>query len=342
MTYPEIVDDPTKDLIFDFFQYREVCDNDKFNTFFNRTLNTAMRKYNQLLRIQPGQVIGDIVVTYDWLVQEYKERQSSMTKGVDHYGYTTDTNSRSSSTENGGDVVTTDIRHDTTDRLSSRMTGEEGQDSTSTVSEDERNLLDSSAREDVSNNTSSSVDTNSHTGSDSSNDKSLGKNAPQSISYSGGGSGMPSNLDWQYPGEQSESKHSGSDSSDDDRAASTIQDGDVISSDTSAHTGTQSASGSSLTDKVNSRDESGVENTEFSGDGTTTVTDRSTVDVLESGEIRRDVNLFDSEDALTRDQENGRSLDIATLLSNAKDFILGSSAWDFLYGQLDKCFISVL
>lgn len=340
VTYPTIVDEPTQALIFDWFQYREVCDNDKFNNFFNRTLKASMRKYNQLLRIQPGETVDGVKVTYDWLIQEYHERQVSLSEDSSHVGWTADESSKTVGEENGGQIVTTDIRHDTTDKLTSRLAEEEGQDTTATVTEEQRDLVDSSAREDVSSSTSSQSDISSHTGSDSSDDKTLAKAAPQSISYSGV-TGVPSNLDWTYPGSQQETKHTGSDSSDDDRAVSSVQDGSLVSTDTATHTGSTTGSGSSVTDKVNSKAESGAENTEFSGDGTTTVTDTSTKDITESGTARQDVDFWDEKDSNTREQSNGRTIDIATLLENAKNYILGSTAWNFLYHELDKLFISI-
>lgn len=65
------MDEALQQTIYDWFQFRPVCDNDKFNIFFNRVLNRDMGRYNELLRIQPG------ISNYDWLVTKYQETQWS-------------------------------------------------------------------------------------------------------------------------------------------------------------------------------------------------------------------------------------------------------------------------
>lgn len=69
MTFPETVDDALKQTIYDWFQFRPVCDDDRFNVYFNRVLNRDIGRYNELLRIQPG------ISNYDWLVTKYQETQ---------------------------------------------------------------------------------------------------------------------------------------------------------------------------------------------------------------------------------------------------------------------------
>lgn len=69
MTFPDSVDSALQTTIKDWFQYRPVCDNDRFNVFFNRVLNRDMARYNELLRVEPG------ISRYDWLVQRYHEME---------------------------------------------------------------------------------------------------------------------------------------------------------------------------------------------------------------------------------------------------------------------------
>lgn len=57
--------------IFDWFQYREVVDDDKFAVFFTRVLNEHIRRYDQILRLEPG------IAEYDWMVQRYLESQTT-------------------------------------------------------------------------------------------------------------------------------------------------------------------------------------------------------------------------------------------------------------------------
>lgn len=65
------VDEATQSNLFDWFQFRQVCDNDKFITFYTRKLNLEWNHYQELLRIEPGPGLA----SYDWLVTDYKERQ---------------------------------------------------------------------------------------------------------------------------------------------------------------------------------------------------------------------------------------------------------------------------
>ena len=67
--YPTQIDEGLKETIFDWFQFRNVVDDNKFPVFFRRTLNDYYDTYNQLLRVEPG------VAQYDWLVESYLERQ---------------------------------------------------------------------------------------------------------------------------------------------------------------------------------------------------------------------------------------------------------------------------
>ena len=54
--------------IYDWFCFREVCDDDKFETFFIRRMLRDYSRFLELLRIEAGQA------QFDWLVENYKER----------------------------------------------------------------------------------------------------------------------------------------------------------------------------------------------------------------------------------------------------------------------------
>lgn len=73
-TFPEIVDEPTQKIIIDWFKYREVADNIKFVDWFNRSLMLNYPYYRQLMRIDPT------VSNFDWLIENYSERQNSIDK----------------------------------------------------------------------------------------------------------------------------------------------------------------------------------------------------------------------------------------------------------------------
>lgn len=67
-SFPEEIDDPTQEAIISWFYDRRVCDNEKFERFFNRELLLRYPQYVQLLRIDPT------VSGFDWLVTDYTER----------------------------------------------------------------------------------------------------------------------------------------------------------------------------------------------------------------------------------------------------------------------------
>lgn len=94
-----MIDDSLKETINDWFQYREVCDDDKFPVYFRRVLNRDYARYSQLLRLEPG------VAEYDWLVEIYNEFKSQSI-----------TDSKNSSTKNlttnYGEVIKTDTTKD--------------------------------------------------------------------------------------------------------------------------------------------------------------------------------------------------------------------------------------
>lgn len=286
ITFPSNVDDATKAIIYDWFQYREVNDNNLFPVMFKRTLAMSMRKYNQLLRIQPGQpfIVDGVekVVTYDWLVQSYREALTEEeSTGSDSYTL--------SGTKTGGGTDTRTIR----------TTGTDTTDRDTTASNTETRDLESNTEASQSGSDSETSDT-----------KSLGKSNPQSISYAGASGGMPTNLDWTYPGSQGEDK--------------------MTSSGTSSQT-----SESSTTDEGTVRN-SGTGTEDITVTHNTTVTDTLQHGLNDSNSETRSGS--NSGNKTMKNIESGRSVDSATLLANAKDFILGSSAWDYLYAQIDRNF----
>ena len=301
ITFPTTVDNALKSTIFDWFQYREVCDNEKFNVMFNRVLNQSMRKYNELLRIQPGQpfTIDGVThyVTYDWLIQNYRE---SLTQGS--VSGTTSGTKTLEKTGGGSDTETT------------RTTGtvvtdnDTSASNTRTYNEETQTDID----RDISNSSSSS-------GSSSDNDMSLGKASPQSVSYAGATSGMPSHLDWSYPGSQAESKSTGTTS--DTSSGSSEED----TNQNSTHTGTVADSGTGTDDTTVTHNLTVTKTIQHGLDDTDEETSAGT----------------HSEDSESKVLESGRNIATATLLQNAKEFILGSSAWDYLYGRIDTCFQGV-
>ena len=341
ITFPTTVDDALKSTIYDWFQYREVCDDTKFNVMFNRVLNQSMRKYNELLRIQPGQpfTVDNVIhyVNYDWLIQNYKESlatgsvsgSTSGTKTLERTGGGQDTET----TRTQGTVVTDKDTTDGNTRTFNETTRTDIDRDTSasnTKTYNERTQTD--IDRDISNSSSSS-------GSSSDNDMSLGKASPQSVSYAGATSGMPSHLDWSYPGSQAESKSTGTTSDTSSGSSSEDTDQDTI------HTGTVSDSGTGTEDVDQTVTHTGTVTDAGAGTDDTTVTHNLTVTkTIQHGLDDTDEETSSgthAEESENKILESGRNIDTATLLQNAKEFILGSSAWDYLYGRIDTCFQGV-
>lgn len=73
-------DEPLKELIFDWFQFMNVVDDDKFPVFFKRQLSHDYRRYTQLLRVEPG------YAEYDWLVKNYHENKKQKITEITNNG----------------------------------------------------------------------------------------------------------------------------------------------------------------------------------------------------------------------------------------------------------------
>lgn len=282
--------------IYDWFQFREVCDDEKFPAFFLRELNKDLRKYNQLLRIQPGQVITfpdgrERTVTYDWMVQTYRELREQ--------GTLTGSKSETTSKSGSGEI------EESTEKTVTGS-GTNAEQATKNITRNDTGSGSSSGSSESSGENSSASD---------SNEKSLGKGNPQSISYSG--NGFPDNFDWQYPGQQGESKGSesstGSNSQETEQRDEWSQTGQATTAETNAKTGNTSKS----------------------------ETDESTKNVTNSNTEQGTLTGSDNQTTDKKVIEAGRGLDPATILQNAVNFILNSEAWDFLYKRLDTCFIGL-
>lgn len=298
MTFPTSVDSALKATIYDWFQFREVNDDEKFPVMFRRTLNASMRKYLQLIQIEPGQQVKfpDNVtreVTYDWLVQNYKEMTNYSDGTTSKSDYTQAYSTEGLSASSTGETTTHMVGTDDTDRDRSSS------NSTS------RNLADSS-------NISTTNSTNG--GSDT---KGMAKTSPQSVSYAGV-SGVPNTLDWQYPSGQNETVETHNES------------GTSGQTDVQSHTGSTSG-----TAQDNESVDFATERTTVQDTAKNDYTSKNTSnDTATNGTSANHVSTYEI--------ANGRSLAPAEILKVAKEFILSSSAWEYLYGQLDKNFQGIM
>ena len=78
--YPTTVTADLQKTIEDWFDDREIVDNDMFDIYFRRVLNRDYKRYKELLRIEPG------VAKYDWLVNRYNEWRTWGTDNTDNDG----------------------------------------------------------------------------------------------------------------------------------------------------------------------------------------------------------------------------------------------------------------
>lgn len=320
-----------KTTIIDWFKFREVCDDEKFPFFFKRTLDISLARYNQLLRIEPG------VSQYDWLVQKYQELQRLKSES----GVSSSSGSKSGSGSSSEQVAKTknDVRNLSdvtyTDGLENKAHGGQKtsemqygktQSNTGTITSESENIESGSIRD--QNNSSNDNQT-----------RGLAKSAPQSISYSAG-SGMPNNFDWAFPGSQTEQKTHGSDSGESTRTFNNHKN--ASESSVLDQRGTAQG-GSDLKTDIDTRTETKA------GHETITETHTGTENFAES-DNKANSNEFeetnrksgsDSRSGDERVRESGRDIDIATLLTNAKQFIVYSSAFEWLRDQLEPCFMGI-
>lgn len=320
------------------FDTREVSDNNEFARYFQRILYRDFGQYQQLLRIEPG------VANYDWLVQTYSERMAS--RDTD----STDTTEESTSGTTGNtrtdrttqSVTMTDARtlttitdestaEDTTrtDNLTATNSGSDSTTHGHTVTTND-------------NSTNQASGSDSTSGTHSTKNRSLGKTAPQSISYASGFD-TDDTMDWQYPSSQAETGESGSSSDTttygrrdtQNRTTTTTNAGtDTYNRGTVLkNTGTQTTDRDIEHDSTVTATHGGTQTTATTHGGT--LTDEGTT--TSEGESTKTHSGSD----ITKERYTGRNVDIATLLDNATAFIVKSSAFEWIRERLEPAFMGI-
>lgn len=342
MTYPETVPQDLQATILDWYQFREVCDDQKFPVFFERVLRKSMPRYNQLLRIEPG------VSEYDWLVQNYRELQTTNTNsGTASRGSHTERDfdgdlehGLQTKTTYDDDTTTTYNALTDTDTAVSGTLKHEVEHGKTTTNGNAQNGQDYSTTSTHTMTGKLITKTDDNTNSDH---MSLGKAAPQSSSYGSGG--FPSALDWQYPGQQNEDKTVNGGYTQSSVYGEANGGQDYSETDTVTYTDKRKVTEGGKTTttdtdtRVHTNVKSGSMEVGHDGDVTVNNTGHDVTDNHEETDVRE--NSSNSTSGLTQTQETGRNIDIATLLSNAKGFILSTSAWEWLSGRIDTCFMGI-
>ena len=340
MTYPSTIPTELQQTIYDWFQFREVVDDDKFDVFFNRVLNRDYNRYYQLLRIEPG------ISEYDWLVQKYTEAQKenkverdntetlatniSDTGTISDSGSTVKGTSSVSATTHGHtieDKNADELNGDTTESyqlqaLHNKSTKTRSGAPIQTVTEDTRQK----------------------------NQKHLEKINPMSISYSGGVSepsyGSGGTLDaggallWDSPSGQS------ADFGKDTAKVTTSE----IWNGTGAETRVIDDNETSVTsptspvtkearkyDDMEIHSGTDTQTVSYGGQDTSSNTKTLNTDKTTTGNV---INKGE-ENGLEREISTGRYDDPATLLKKAVGFILTTNAWEWLSNRLEVCFMGV-
>lgn len=359
--YPTNIDifQADKEAINSWFDTRFVCDNEKFVTFFQRVLIRDYGLYRQLLRNEPD------ISKYDWLVQQYTESQTyekGSTVGENHNGQTnfgenTDTISHGLTTTN---TTTNDINIHTkqgweTDGADPDYLTELNYTEDYTTHNGRDTFHTENGKESIIDRTEYTPTGEETTHTNTRNDnKSLTRESPMSISYSGNNgaqiSAMGNNentgdaLNWQYPSAQGETAVKEiSDSSHvyNDRQDVTTHESEYrITRDEYTEKGI-----SDRTKHFNARHDKHAYNITDTDTRNGTNTQRNTgQDVTTHGfnsGTKSEGGNIENRQHITQHINTGRSIDTATLLSQAQAYIMNSSAFQWLYNRLDVCFMGI-
>lgn len=311
--YPEQIPQDLQAVIYDWYQDRHVADDDKFNRWFTRILNRNYEQYVQLLRIEPG------VAKYDWLVTQYRELQREDTGSH---------NNSASIVREGSYTLT----HDTTvtDNGQSTDVSTEGitRSGEKTVTGNDSKTIN---RDDAIDRTDSGTTSDSSTSSTTENTKTMVKDLPMSISYTGQTQQEVSELplDWASATTQQGVGHIGS----------TTNSGSSTTGNTSNETldSDVTESGSNSSREITS----GSDSKNFSDTKTSQGTSKKTgtdVTDTEGTETKADNGTSTGR---TREIYTGRQGQIASIMEKAKKFITTTNAWDWLSFEIDKAFMGV-
>ena len=174
--YPNQIEELDREMINNWFDFRQVCDDDKFEVFFRRQLNLYYSKYLEMQRIEPG------YAHYDWLVNQYLEVQRKNTGSSENSANSTNnatnnltiTNNLTNKTENSGSDsnqqnITNHVSNTTTSESSNTLTNS-GKDTGSNSGTNSSNLTTTNNLEDknstIITNKNNQTQTNSSTSSD--------------------------------------------------------------------------------------------------------------------------------------------------------------------------------
>ncbi len=320
--YPEYIDQPTKKLIFDFFQFREINDDERFEVYFLRQLNNYFPRYQQLLRIEPGRA------QYDWFVESYNEALTTDTSTTTTAG----TSTTKGTNETNNDAVTNSTAY--TGNNDNKRDAVQNSSNSSNSGSSSSDPVVNSSRSSHAGNSSNKEDSYS-----SSIDVNAGKGLPQDssnlITVTTPEAGKPTIATL----EPKDLTH-----------ATSFNEGSTKSGTVSAGTGqtqdtNETTQNMGATASKNSATSQSSENL-----GAVHDVNVSTSQTTYNGGATHSKNLnnviSDTSNTASVTHENkqittGRGSDPARILERATAYLSGTTAWDFLARKLEPCFMQV-
>lgn len=328
------LDEATIELLFDFFQFRELVDDDKFEAFFVRSIKMLTWQYNEMLRLES--------VKIDPMVSNYLERYVLST-GTDK-NLVTNTNknsSKSTGSSNGTNSSTstpgvteeteTITTPDTTVTTSGTASGTASGETSGTTS-------GTSTKEDTK--TSKSI------GSDTSSNERLQGVLPDSGTYGPNSITEPTNVDqygfpnalnWTYSsGQGADRGFSTNQSSTDDKTTSKDTTSETETGETSSHTSSESestvkTSGSNTINTTTTRRGSDKTTGENSSTDTSETTSNSEGSTNGNSEYKHEDKVI----------HTGRQEAPQDMLMRAKNWFSNMNSFKWLRDELDSCFLGV-
>ena len=355
--YPSYVDEATQASIYDWFQYRRVTDNARFPVYFGRILARDYSRYRQLLRIEAGKQ-GDTgtLTEFDWLVTDYLERYEKRDRESEHTGSTSGSTSGTSSdttTVTAGSTIESSTSSETALDYGQEVTNAgTSSDTSSSTDKSESSTMNEVRAGTLTRTQPMSAEYTDAAGDYSDDDikhynHSRGYINETQKGYNVGkkhaNASDPSSDDWS--GDTADSYIVGleanfprlgiknpSTAADSLTSTGTISEGkDQGSSTSSGETSSETQYGGTDTTTVESGTTTTKDDTSRTvGSGTTSGTSSETVTGSDSGTDTSQI------------QHTGRGGEIAEILKRAQDYIKTSSAFDWLRGQLEPCFIANL
>lgn len=312
------ITDITKELIRDWFGYRKVCNDDKFDIFLRRKVNSTALRFAQLSRIE--------LAAFDPLVANYVERQT-----IDERNRTNAGNSEKTTAGKNTDTSSHTSENATTDN-STRTP--ELTHSENFVNNGSKNDAESGANDTETDTVNQTDDTHENTGTTSSDASNVNKAAPQSISYLGATAGEIPKLDWQYITGQAQQGDK-----------STEARNETASNNTAGNDKTTGSNSRSL-DSTNEDTRTG-ESKETGTDATVGITNANVTEST-TRNSENDVNEnattsgIETEDGKSREITTGRGgLTPQEAFKTAASYLKTSSAWEWMSGELETCFLCV-